>query len=61
MMVLIIPNYVADAINAKLDIALAECPEAVGDRDALYHQLLGYFDEHGVIPNFSLQRHQPSS
>lgn len=56
MRVRIIPNDLADAISAKLDAAIAECPDAAGDRDVLYNQLLDYFDEHGVVPDFSLQR-----
>jgi hypothetical protein len=55
-MFVIVPNYIADAINAKLDAALAECPDAAKDRDALYEQLLGYVNEHGVVPDFSLKR-----
>ena len=56
MMFRIIPNYIADAINAKLDAAFSECPEAAKDREVLYRQLLDYFDEHGIIPDFSLRK-----
>jgi len=52
----IVPNSLRDAINAKLDAALASCPDAVKDRDALYSQLLDYFDEHGEVPDFTLDR-----
>ena len=52
----IVPNYIADAINAKLDAAFAECPEAAKDREVLYGHLLDYFDEHGVIPEFSVKK-----
>jgi hypothetical protein len=52
----IVPNYVADALNAKLDAAFSECPEAEKDREVLYVHLLNYFDEHGVIPDFSLKK-----
>ena len=55
MRTVIVPNELRDAINVKLDAAIAACPDAVKDRDALYHQLLAYFDEHGEIPEFSLQ------
>jgi hypothetical protein len=52
-----------------LDRAFAECPEhdlreaaklarasAECTREALYHQLLEHFDEHGVVPEFTLQK-----
>lgn len=53
-MLVIVPNAVSQAINNALDMAIKECPEAEGSRDALYHELLQYFDENGVIPDFSL-------
>jgi hypothetical protein len=54
MMFRIVPTYIADAINAKLDAAFAQCPDAAKDREILYGQLLDYFDEHGVVPDFKL-------
>lgn len=59
-MLVIVPNYIVDEINAKLDAAFAECPEAAKDREALYEQLLGYVNDHGVVPDFSLQRNSPT-
>lgn len=53
-MIVIVPNVLADAINKRLDIALNECPDAKPDREALYGQLLSFFNEHGYIPNFTL-------
>ena len=55
-MLVIVPNYIADEINAKLDKQIEANPDAAKDRDALYGQLIAYFNEHGVIPDFSLQR-----
>ncbi len=55
-MIVIVPNYVRDAINAKLDAAIAECPGAESERDSLYEQLLGYFNEHGRLPDFTLRK-----
>jgi hypothetical protein len=52
----IVPNELRDAINAKLDIAIAACPDAAKERYALYNQLLAYFDEHGEIPDFDLAK-----
>lgn len=56
MMLVIVPNYIRDAINAKIDAALVDCPQAAPDRDMFYDQLLEYFHENGVIPEFSLQK-----
>jgi hypothetical protein len=50
----IVPNDIRDAINAKLDAAILAVPDAAKDRDALYEQLLDYFDQHGVVPDFTL-------
>ncbi len=50
----VVPNALRDAINAKLDTAIAACPGAAGDREELYRQLLSHFDEHGEIPSFDL-------
>jgi hypothetical protein len=52
----VVPNALRDAIMARLDAAIAEAPDAEKDREHLYHSLLMYFNEHGVIPEFSLVR-----
>lgn len=49
----IVPNYIHDVINAKLDDAFKQFSGAEPDRDIFYQTLLNYFDEHGVIPEFS--------
>ncbi len=55
MSIVIVPNVLRDAINARLDDALRDAPaEAVAEREHLYHQLLEYYDEHGVIPECSV-------
>lgn len=59
MKLVVVPDSLAAAINARLDVALAACPDAQKDRDALYNQLLSYFDEHGVVPEFTLQKQSP--
>ena len=51
---MIVPNVLNEAINNKLDEAFAKVPEAEKDRDALYHDLLDYFNEYGVLPEFDL-------
>lgn len=52
----IIPNALSDAINAKLDIAIAEHPDAEVDRQFLYESLVSLFDENGYIPDFHLSK-----
>lgn len=52
----LVPTCVSDAINLALDMAIAEFPEAAPDREIFYSQLLEYFDTHGEIPEFSLER-----
>lgn len=53
-MLYIVPDSLRDAINAKLDAALAEVPDAAPDRDLFYEQVLSYFNQHGVLPDFSI-------
>lgn len=55
MSYVIVPNYIRDAIYAKVDEAIAKCPDAAPDREFFYSRLLGYFDEHGEIPEFDLK------
>lgn len=50
----IVPDSLRNAINAKLDAAIAACPDAERDRAKLYNELLVYFNEYGIIPEFSL-------
>lgn len=50
----VIPNSLREAINAKLDEQIRLAPDAEKDRETLFRQLVDYFDEHGVIPDFSL-------
>ena len=56
MALVIIPDSLRKAIMAKLDAAIAMEPAAEKDRDALYQQLLAYFNEHGTIPDFTLKK-----
>ena len=56
----IVPNFLRDAINEKLDKAYKEKPEAEIDRQYHYKALLEHFDEHGVIPDFSFGNNKPN-
>lgn len=52
----IVPDSLRDAIYAKVDAAIAECPDAAADREYFYAELLAHFNEHGVIPEFTLRK-----
>ena len=52
----VVPDSLYDAIQAKLDQAIADRPDAEKDREHLYKQLLAYFNENGVIPEFSIMK-----
>lgn len=54
-MLVIVPNALSDAIYAAIDKALNGRPCVPEERESLYHRLLGYYDEHGVIPDFTLR------
>lgn len=54
MRMVIVPNVLRDAINAKLDAAIEACPGAADDREIYFHDLLAYFNKHGELPNFDL-------
>ena len=56
MSLVIVPNALSDAINAKLDMAYQDQPEAAVDRDLHYRALLEYFADHGVIPEFKITK-----
>ena len=56
MNLVIVPNILREAINTKLDSAIAACPGAESNRDILYHQLLSYFDEFGCLPEFTVAK-----
>ena len=55
-MLVVVPDSLRNAINEKLDAAIAQCPDAEKDREVLYSQLLAYFNEHGVVPDFTLAK-----
>ena len=55
-MLVIVPNSLRAQIYQAIDEQLAEHPDAAPDREIFYETLLSYFNEHGVVPDFSLQR-----
>jgi hypothetical protein len=58
-MIAIVPNSLSDMINTKLDTAFQEIPDAETNREALYHELLQFFDDNGYIPEFTIIRRKP--
>ena len=55
--IVIVPNSLRDRINAALDVALADAPDATpDDREALYHQLLAFYDQNGYVPDFTVAK-----
>jgi hypothetical protein len=61
MMFYVVPNYIGDEIDRKLDDEIAKHPAAAADRELFRSQLIEYVAEHGVVPDFSLNRNsQPS-
>ena len=64
-MFVIVPNYVSDTINAKIDDFLAEYPEATHAREEMYDAMLEAFNVHGVIADITrpttLALEEPSS
>jgi hypothetical protein len=55
-MLVAVPNSLAEAINKKLDAAYIAAPWAAADREHHFSFLLGYFHEHGRVPDFSLEK-----
>jgi hypothetical protein len=53
-MLVLVPNDLSDAIYQKIDAQIALCPDAAPDRELFYERLIGYFNEHGVVPDFTL-------
>ena len=52
----VVPIYILEEIETKLDAAIQEHPEAEVDRENYRQILLNYVDEHGVIPDFRLEK-----
>lgn len=55
-MLMIVPNYLRDEINRRLDTEIAKHPDAEKDREVLYGMLLDHVNETGVIPDFTLAK-----
>ena len=53
---MIVPAYVDQAIEAKLDAAFAGLPYTAEDRQYVRDELLAYFDRYGTLPDFTLEK-----
>lgn len=56
MSLVIVPNEVSEAIHAALAKAAEGLILTNEEYEIHYNQLLNYFDEHGMIPEFSLTK-----
>lgn len=54
MAIVIVPNDLRDALYAKIDEQLVDHPGLIEQRESIYKDLLNYYDEHGVVPDFTL-------
>jgi len=54
-MFFIVPNVLSNAIYERIDKQLEEVPVLKAQRENIYDDLLSYFNEHGVIPEFTLK------
>jgi hypothetical protein len=56
MPMFVIPDSLFKMINEELDLAIAKCPDAENEREALFDELLTIFSEYGHIPEFTLAK-----
>lgn len=52
----VIPTDILEKVDRLLDEQIALVPDAERDRETLKSSILDYVDEHGVIPQFSIER-----
>lgn len=55
-MTYIIPDHIREAINKALNEQFIVTPDAAQWRNNLYNQVLEYFNEHGSLPDFTLEK-----
>lgn len=54
-MFVVVPNELRDAIYERVDEELKKHPELRDQRESIYQDILKYYDEHGSIPDFSVE------
>lgn len=55
MRVVIVLNQLRDSIYEKIDSQLENLPHLKEKREEIYNQLLNYYDDHGIIPDFNIE------
>ena len=54
MTLIILPNYISDEIDRRIDAAIAETPDAAADRELFRESLIAHFAETGQVAEFTL-------
>lgn len=54
MSLIILPNYISDEIDRRIDEAIADTPDAAADRELFRETLIAHFAETGQVASFTL-------
>ena len=54
MTLIILPNYISDEIDRRIDAAIAETPDAAADRELFRESLIAHFAQTGQVASFTL-------
>ena len=54
MPLIILPNYISDEIDRRIDEAIAATPDAAPDRELFRETLIAHFAETGRVADFTL-------
>lgn len=54
-MIVLVPNYVSNAIYKKVDVELAKVPKLKDQRENIFTELLEHFNRTGEIPDFHIK------
>lgn len=55
-MLIILPNYISDEIDRRIDAAIANTPDAAPDRELFRETLIAHFAETGTVADFTLAK-----
>jgi len=59
MSLVVVPNSLSEAIYRLVDNQLEKVPTLKPQRENIYKDILRYFDEHGHLPEFTLEHNEP--
>lgn len=59
--IVVVPDAAYQEITRRLDAEIAKHPDAAADREYLYSCLVGFLDEYGYIPEFSLAKSEEAA